>query len=83
MAAAFTLPSLAGALPSLIGAGTQLGGAAIIADALPETITALGDAIGGIITDTGATITTFLSDNPILVAGSLGIVGFVAYRRFK
>ena len=83
MAAAFTLPSIAGALPSLIGAGTQLGGAAIIADALPETITAVGDAIGGIISDTGETITTLLSDNPALVAGIVGVVGFVAWRRFK
>jgi len=83
MAAAFAVPSLAGALPSLIGAGTQLGGAAIIADKLPETIGAIGDAIGGIITDTGATLTTFLSDNPILVAGSLGIVGFIAWRKFN
>jgi hypothetical protein len=83
MAAAFALPSLAGALPSLIGAGTQLGGAAIIAESLPETITALGDAVGGIISDTGATLTTFLSDNPLLVAGSLGIVGFIAWRKFS
>jgi hypothetical protein len=83
MAAAFAVPSLAGALPSLIGAGTQLGGAAILAESLPETIGAVGDAVSGIISSTGETLTTFLSENPILVAGSLGIVGFIAWRKFS
>jgi hypothetical protein len=83
MGAMFALPGLTSMLPSLIGAGTQLGTAGIIADKLPETIGAIGDAVGEIIGSTGETVTKLLSDNPLLVAGVVGITGFIVYRKMS
>lgn len=73
------VPALSALLPSI----TQLGAAGIAAQALPETLTAAGAAIGQTVSATGAAVSGLLQDNPLLTIGLVGAVGLVTYRQLS
>lgn len=68
LGAGVAIPALTASLPFI----TQIGNTAIMADALPETINAVGEAVSEV-----------LQSNPTVAFALVGVVGFAVYKAIR